>query len=82
MNNLEHWDTIMVLSHFASGYVNGDMSGYEEEDIAHVDSLATEYPFDEYVLDWKFDEGTEFALCDISNVRGDCVAVEVYRFKD
>lgn len=79
---LEHWDTIMVLSHFAPGYVNGDMSGYEDSDIPHVDSMSRKYPFNEYVLEWKFDDGTEFTKCHISKMYGDCVAVDVFRYKD
>jgi hypothetical protein len=79
---LEYWDTIKVLWTFACGYVNGDMSGYEDSDIPHVESMMLDYPINEYVLEWKFDDGTEFAKCHISKIYGDCVTIDVFRFKD
>ena len=74
--NIKHIDTLTIVSAYLPALINDDYSGLSDLDCEIVEVYAKSLP-NYAILDTK-DRETEFAICDLCGMWGDCVQVDVY----
>ena len=74
--NIEHIDTVTIVSAYLPALINDDYSGLSDIDCDIVKAYAESLPA-YAILDTKGRE-PDFAMCDLCGMYGDCIAVDVY----